>query len=200
MIYVRSAPPEALPVTLAELKAHLRREADETAEDLLLQSYLNGAVDHLDGRHGALGRCLVDQDWSAYAERPERLPCGRPGFRLELGPIRNDLLVRVRYWSGGELLEVDPGHFRVEQERLEEASVVAAPGASWPSADPVRNAWRVDFTAGYGGPEAVPEALRAAILLLAADLDGDRSGKTLASLNDNPTVERLVAPYRKVTL
>ncbi|TDR94200.1 head-tail connector protein [Enterovirga rhinocerotis] len=201
MIYVRSTPPALLPVTLALFKQQLRLEADESFEDLLLQSYLEAAVAHLDGRDGILGRCLVDQVWTAYAEGPVRLPCGRAGFRLELGPVRSDLTVSVRYWAAGEYQDVDPGHYRVEQERLEEASVVLAPGASWPAAEPVRNAWRIDFVAGFGAAAAaVPAPLQAAILLLATDLANDRSGKTLASLVTNPTVDRLIAPYRKVAV
>ena len=200
MLYLRQTPPAALPVSLGTLKAHLRREADETEEDALLTAYLEAAVAHLDGREGTLGRCLVDQTWTAIADRPERLPCGRSGFRLGLGPIRAPQSIAVRRLVGGQPVDVDAALWRVAPERLEEASIVLAVGAAWPAADPVPGAWRIDFTAGFGGPADVPEALRAAILLLAADLDGDRSGKTLSNLVVNPTIERLVAPYRKVCL
>lgn len=196
MIYVRSSPPDELPIAVSRFKAHLRREADDTFEDELLEAYLQAAVDHLDGRDGILGRCLVSQEWTAYADAPDP----RRGFRLELGPVRNDLLVSVRYWSAGSLLFVDPSVYRVEQEVGEQASVVLAPGRAWPLADAVRNAWQVTFTAGYGTDEHVPPAIRAAILLLAADLYGDRSGKMSANQVANPTVDRLLTPYRTVTV
>jgi uncharacterized phiE125 gp8 family phage protein len=202
MIYVRSEPPEDLPVSRAELKAHLRREPDDTHEDALLDAYLAAAVDHLDGRGGILGCCLVDQEWLAYADFPVPIGSGRHerGFRLELGPIRTDLTVSVQYRRAGAWLYVDPDTFWIVQERGERASVVPAPGRSWPAADAVRNAWRITFRAGFGGPEHVPPAIRAAVLLLAADLYEDRGGKSAAGLVPNATVDRLLGPYSLVTV
>ena len=55
---VRVAGPSTSPVTLAEMKAAAR--VDFGDDDLIMQSYLDAAVDHLDGWSGILGRAIID--------------------------------------------------------------------------------------------------------------------------------------------
>jgi uncharacterized phiE125 gp8 family phage protein len=193
MIYVRTEPPAELAVSLEAFRSHTRRMEADDVEDLLLESYLQAAIEHLDGRGGDLGRCLVDQEWQALADRP-----GPSGFRIELGPVDLETVV-LEALVAGAFVPVDPSVFQVVPETLGEASVVLRPGASWPVADRGRNAWRITFRAGVPADD-MPKAIAAAILLLASDLDVDRSAKTVANLVPNPAVERLLAPYRKVTL
>lgn len=205
MIYVRTTPPVTLPVTLSDVKAHLRREAGDTAEDTLLSAYLAAAVEHLDGPSGELHACLLTQGWTAYTDAPVAIgrvgPYGPAGFRIDLGPVQTDLTIGVEYRSGSAWLAVSPSIFTVRPDTLGGALIVTVPGTSWPVADRIPNAWRLSFTAGYGDdPEDVPAPIRAAILLTVADLDGNRDGKIGANLVTNPTVARLLAPYRRISI
>lgn len=206
MIYVRSAAPADLPVSLAEVKQHLRREADDTGEDLVIDAYLQAAIAHLDGRDGELGRCLLTQAWSAYADRPDVVSFSSPshgalGFRLDLPPVRTTAPIGVSHRSAGQWIAIDPATWIVLPASDGRATLSLGPGRSWPAADPVPSAWRIDFTAGYGDePADVPAPIRAAILLLAADMYGERSTKVSANLVANPTLDRLLGPYRSVTV
>lgn len=53
--------PTRYPVTLEELKAHLRVETDD--DDAYLDSLIEAVATYLDGDGGILGRCLVQQTW-----------------------------------------------------------------------------------------------------------------------------------------
>ena len=68
------------------------------------------------------------------------------------------------------------------------ARLAHAYGASWPSIRRQGDAVSVEFTAGYGGFNDVPEDVRAAVLLLAAGLyDG---------CSNNDAAMALLMPYR----
>ena len=58
----RVTAPIGLPVSLAEMKAHLR--VDGTDEDDLIESLQSGAVALLDGWGGDLRRCILPQRWA----------------------------------------------------------------------------------------------------------------------------------------
>lgn len=53
------------PVTLGDLKAHLRVDGDD--EDDLIEAYAAAAVAYLDGWSGVLGRCIMPQIWRISA-------------------------------------------------------------------------------------------------------------------------------------
>lgn len=54
-------PPADMPVTLDEAKAHCRVDGSE--DDALITGLIAGAVGHLDGWTGVLGRCIMPQTW-----------------------------------------------------------------------------------------------------------------------------------------
>lgn len=60
--------PTAGPVTLNEVKAHLRVVHGE--DDTDIEERVASAVAHLDGWGGALGRCIMPQTWAVDVEGP----------------------------------------------------------------------------------------------------------------------------------
>lgn len=59
-------PPSGAILTLAAAKLHLR--VDHTDDDTLIQECIDGAIAHIDGYSGRLGRPLLSQVWSqSYA-------------------------------------------------------------------------------------------------------------------------------------
>jgi len=200
LVYVRVTPPAGDVVALARARAHLRldpADADPLETDLL-EAAIAGAVGHLDGRgRGALGRALLTQSWQATGDRPADDAAGRmPGFVLELPPLRE--VEKVERRVGGQYQELPAGAWETVRLPAERVAVIPAGGTSWPEADVHPAAWRITFAAGYGAGDDVPAPIRAAILLMVADLYDDRDGKTQANLVDNPTVERLLNPFRAI--
>lgn len=200
LVYVRVAPPAGDVVTLARVRAHLRldpADADPLESDLL-EAAIAAAVGHLDGRgNGALGRTLLTQRWQATGDRPADDAVGhRPGFVLELPPLREVETVERRI--GGQYQELPADTWEIIRMPAERVAVITAGGGAWPEADLHPAAWRITFATGYGAGDEVPAPIRAAILLMVADLYDNRDGKTQANLVENPTVERLLNPFRAI--
>lgn len=192
MIYaqtpIRTVAPAETPVTLAEVKAHLR--VDSTDEDSLHQVYLDAAVAHLDGWSGHLGRCMVTQTWRQdFSDFPA-------GDELHL-PFPDVSSVSVAYTdNNGDAQTLATSVYELVQGPRG-SMLVLADNATWPNTDELTDAVQVAMVAGYGGASAVPSALKAAILLHVGSLNETRQ---MDSAGYTPTMayEALVGPYRWV--
>lgn len=189
-------PPESA-VTLAEAKAQSR--VLHSAEDALITLYVDAATKHLDGPDGWLGRAIMPQTLELRAP----LPCH--AIRLPLPPLIS--LASVTYLDRDEVeqtAELDDFYLCGA-----EGNILTPTGdtPAWAGGSTRANALTVQYQAGYvADPEAdplvadVPEPIKAAILLMAADLYRHRETFTTASaVSSVPmslTVERLLAPYR----
>jgi len=85
--------PDALPVTLAAMKLHLRVEHGH--EDALIEETQAGAVAFLDAWGGVLGRCIMPQTWAVDVTGP--------GPHLLPFPDASNIAAE----SGGDALSVD---------------------------------------------------------------------------------------------
>ena len=175
MRLVLVVPPDAKPITLAEVKAQARVEHDD--EDLLIQHYIDAATAWLDGPAGILGRCLVNQTW-------------RGELAAVTGPIRlpfPDAVIDSAVFTDAEGGELIHELALQDQHRL----LRLRSGLGRPVA--------ITFTAGYGAPADVPAAIRQAMLLLVTQWYEHRqvtgTGSTLPF-----AVEALLAPYRRIRL
>lgn len=61
-------PPASLPVTLTDMKAHLRTVHDD--DDADIEAKIAGAVATLDAWGGMLGRCIMPQTWAIDVTGP----------------------------------------------------------------------------------------------------------------------------------
>lgn len=192
---VRTAAPTVPLLSLDEVKRHCRVETAD--DDALLADMIEAATARLDGYAGILGRALVNQSW--------RLDLA--GFcdpiRLPLAPIVS--VTHVKYYdavtdtlttlatSVYELLADDLGGY-----------VALKPGQTWPAVSSLRTVTvQVTYVAGYGAAaSAVPAPIRAAAKLMVGDLYAAREtfqvGSSPATLPTSVTVDRLLAPYRRV--
>jgi uncharacterized phiE125 gp8 family phage protein len=81
----------------------------------------------------------------------------------------------------------------------EPGEIVLAYAKSWPVARDVPDAVTVDFTCGYGDPDAVPAPIKSAILLLVGTLYANRESVAPVEMRTIPhNVEWLLGPYRVV--
>lgn len=179
-----TTPPAVLPVSLAEVKAHLRVDTD--ADDTLILTYVASAVQHITD---TTGRQLIT---AGYTEILDGFPPGL--IRLPVGPVQ--AVTEIRYFDGTEWGALDPSRYRLM------AGQVLPTGAGWPCVQGVATV-AVGFTAGYGAtPDAVPVPLLHAILLLVGYWYEERSPVNVGNIvNEMPfSVAALLAPYRRVTL
>lgn len=184
MSLILITPPDAEPLTLAELKAFLKVDAGD--EDGLIHSVAAAARAHLEAM---TGRVFVTQGWRI--RRDTWPPTGR--LALPLGPVRSLDAVTVTTAAGDTAVPLD--RFRLD-------GTAVPPRLAWrvgevPQPAPPLAGIALDVTAGFGTPEEVPAPLLQAIRLLTAYWFENRSlvglGHEVAVMPR--MVHDLVAPF-----
>ncbi|MCB1420189.1 MAG: head-tail connector protein [Notoacmeibacter sp.] len=189
MILFLTAGPQAEPVSVADLKAHLRISHD--GEDGLLETYVRAARELVEQDAGL---CLITQAWRLAAD-------GLPSEGLV--PLKRHPVISVDsvtcYGRDGSAVVLDPQSWKLDRKGrpalLDLRKATTATDAS--------NGLEVDFTAGFGSvPDNVPAGLRRAVLLLSAHFWEFRSAY---GPGDQPVswpaeVARLIAPFRRERL
>lgn len=179
---VRTAPPSATPVSVAEAKAQCR--VDHSDDDTLIEAMIAAATSELDGWSGALGRCLVTQTWSQAFD----------GFgamlRLPLPAAEVSGITYVDANGTTQTLAAD--QYALQRDALG-SFVEPAYNVTWPSVRDQSASVTVTFTAGSSAAE-VPAAIKAAILLRVADLYHNREA-SVEGMAVNPTIRALLAPF-----
>jgi uncharacterized phiE125 gp8 family phage protein len=185
MTYALITPPAAEPISLAELKAHLR--VDSAEEDALLTSLIRTAREHLERTSGLV---LISQGWRLY------LDCWPQADVIEItrGPVISVDVVRAFDELGEESQISLTGHV---------LDGVRRPARLWlrerPQARQAINGVEIDFNAGFGETGAdVPDALKRALLVHAAHMYEFR-GVVPAEMQPAgvpDSYERLVAPFQ----
>ena len=178
-----TTPPAEEPVTLAEIKDHLR--VSGTAEDSLLTLYAQMAREAVEEE---TWRALMPQTWTLY------LP-GWPAngvIELPRPPLASVTAITYTDEDGVEgTLAVS--NYRVDTAR-EPGRVVLAPNGAWPvdALDSV-NGVAVEFVAGYADASAVPVTAKAAILLQIGEIYANREAVIVGSTPQlAPAVVRLI--------
>ncbi len=151
MTYALIDPPSAEPLTLAEVKAHLRLDGGD--EDALLLSLIRTAREFIEGETGL---CLIAQSWRLYLDHWPKdgvIP-------ILKSPLQAILSITV-YDADGAAVDVS-----LEDHLLDGAG---RPARLWlrdpPSPSRAVNGIEIDFSAGYGEAGTdVPGTLKRAML------------------------------------
>lgn len=179
----RVSPPAAEPLTLAEVKAHLR--VDLADDDALITRMSQAAREWVEAE---TGRALITQSWRLSLDD---WPQG-DAVTLLRPPVQAIVQVRTIGTDGAPTVWDASGYalsFGAEPQRLIRKS------ASWPSTARKTGAIEIDLTCGYGAAGAdVPAALRQAILVAASRLYERRGGEA-NELAMNQAFA-LIAPYK----
>lgn len=181
--------PEEEPVTLAEVKEHLR--VDGSDEDTLISGYISAARESLENE---CRRALVRQQWVAYIKHVcGNVPVELPRARL----IEEGFALEYRDTAGGWQPSTDFTLQAVREPAL--LWITATPSDIDSPRSPEDAVWRATFWAGYGDDAtSVPHALKHAVFLMAAHLYERReiviSGATISEIPNS--LDRLLNPFR----
>lgn len=191
-------PPAIEPVSLAEVKAHLR--LDTAADDALLQSLI---VTARSVAESWLGRALIAQGWREVRDEAPR----RPYLTLSKSPLLSVSAVRV--YDGSDVATLlDSGVYFVDTASQPGRLMLRSSGP-WPEVGRSAAGLEVDYLAGYGATAAdVPAPIRQGMLAHIAYLytqRGDMLGSDGALQVDQaasvPSLTlALYAPYRVLRL
>lgn len=200
---INPPPADTLPdALLDEAKEHLRVEGD--ASDALIKRQIAAVADWLAGPHGWLGRSLITQTLALTVPLP--IADGFEGPVIARGGMTGIALPRP---PAGEVQKLE----MLDAQR--QAVVIAAEGFTtylgedglmrvaflpdfrWPVIARGPAFVRVTYTAGYGdGVDDLPAGLRHGILMAVARLHEARGDPFSTSLQDDPQVARMFAPYK----
>ncbi len=186
MTLIRTVDPAAEPVTLADVKAHLRLDGD--SEDELLNGLVRAAREDVER---ATGLALIEQNWRLALDDWPREGC----VSVPLHPVR-EILAVTAYGSEGEASVIAPSGYQTDiASRPARVHFDGPPGALR-----AMNGIEIDFVAGFGEAATdVPDLLRRAIILLVAHWYEFRAS---FGPGDQPVsypvdYERMIAPYRR---
>lgn len=186
MTLIRTVVPAAEPVTLAEVKAHLRLDHD--SEDELLSGLIRAAYEDVER---TAGLALIEQSWRLALDKWPREGC----VTIPLYPVR-EILAVTAYGFEGEASLIGPSAYQADMASRPARLHFDGP----PEALRAMNGIEIDFVAGFGeaAPD-VPDLLRRAIVLLVAHWYEFRAS---FGPGDQPVsypagYERMIAPFRR---
>lgn len=157
--------PTLEPIELDEAKAHLRVE--HTSEDAMINLMIEAARHHVEGE---TGRRLLPTQFTAYANL----------FSDEMELLPNLISVEaIRYLDTDNTQQtLATSVYKVDKTDYS-GKVYLAYNQSWPDTYEEVNAVEIDFTVGMAATqEAVPGALKAAMLLIVGHLYENREATT----------------------
>lgn len=191
MALVLTSGPAQEPLTLADVKAHLR--IDATNEDVLLASLMLTSRLHIEA---VLDLALVTQSWMMVIDK------WPPGDWLEIpmSPLQSITAVRVKT-SASTTVVVPPAHYSVEISSKPPRLVWTNAARTGPGV--AAGGIEIDFTAGFGATAAsVPAPLKHALLLLTAHWYEHRDPSEIGSPSARipEAVSDLIQPFRKIRL
>lgn len=177
--------PTIEPVTLADVKAHLR--IDTPDEDQLLQAAIVAARVHLEA---ATRRALIRQTWRLYLDA---WPDGR-SVPIPLSPVI--AIAGVTFYDiAGVARQWGPENWRLDQAAAPTRLVARVR----PQPALYDNGVEIDVVAGYGVSSIdVPGPLRQAVMVLVAGWYERRGmvGHAFADALAPPGFDALIAPYK----
>lgn len=170
-------PPASYPVTVSDLKDHLR--VDFTDDDDLIEAILQAAIA---AAEEYTGRSFIDQTWDYYLDA---FPDEGKDIELPNPPLIEVTGLYYRDTAGDEQ-EYSASNYLVD-ETGQKARIALAYGQSWPTIQERINAIRVRFRAGYLKPDSpdaayVPFDIKAAIKLIAGTLYEHRESVVIGQI------------------
>jgi uncharacterized phiE125 gp8 family phage protein len=179
-------PPASEPVTLSEAKAQL--SVTSSAHDTRITSLITTARRQVE-RY--LKRALITQTWKVYYN------CFHAVMELPYPPLQS--VTHVKYYDDSGTLQTLSSDLYWEDLASEPGKIVRKYDAVYPELLAGRpNAVEIQYVAGYGDAEDVPEDIRHAILMLVTDYFDNRGEVVVGSIAQRIPgfIKDLVHDYR----
>jgi uncharacterized phiE125 gp8 family phage protein len=184
----RTTPPAVL-ITTTEAKKHL--EVGHSDDDTFIDTLVLSVASYMDGYSGVLGQAMVSQVWE------ETFAAFSSPLRLTLGPVIT--VDSIQYWDSDNATQtLASSQYYLFRDALG-PYVKLHSGNSWPSTYSRDDAITVTTTCGFGGASDVPDALKAAALLLVGHLYFNRDQVISEESYDLVMgFHDLIAPFRRI--
>ena len=178
-------PPANEPVTLAEVKAHLRI-TDSDSDDYITNFLIPAAREHTETY---TQRALINRTLDVFYDRFRRMELPFPPL-VSVESVKYVDATAVEQTLLTSVYDVDTV--------AEPGAVCLASGQSWPIINYQPNPITIRITAGYGANASdVPTIIRSAILLLIGHLYENRESSTPLQIHSLPMgYESVLNPYR----
>lgn len=187
-----SVEPVCYPVTIAELKDHMNIDYDY--HDYLIQAQLSAVVEVIESQTNR-DICQRTRLW-----RFDSFGCDV--LRFPVGPVQS--ITSIQYVdSAGDTQTYSSGNYALDNGRRPPV-IRLGYNQTWPTPRGGPNDITVTFVTGYSGTADsplnrynIPDALKAAIKLMVADLYENREAQSASafSFKPNETVDLLINPY-----
>lgn len=184
MLVLKTAPTTE-PVTPAEAKAHLNIALAFVADDATIARFISEA--RVDAEKETK-RAIMTQTWYLYLDEfPDEI-------RVPLPPLAS--VTSIKYVdSDGATQTLAATEYQIAKG--DPAKIMPAYGKSWPGTRDQYDAVTIEYIAGYASAAAVPEGIKAWILVRVASKYENREatvlGQTVAEI---PYVDRLLDEFR----
>lgn len=174
-------------ISLAEAKQWLRVDGD--LEDAIIERGILAVQNLLVPPDGWLGRALTTATFRMT------LPCFADRIFLPVAPLQSVTSFQYRDMDG-DLQTVDAALYSVVE--TEPAEIVRNRGASWPDMDSSRpDAVSIEFTAGYGAPGDVPDAIKQWVLYQVSQIHDLRQPVVVGTIvQPTPFIRDMLEGYR----
>lgn len=161
----------SFPVSLADMKLHLRIESDVTEDDTLITTLISAATTYAQDFQR---RTFMT---SALTESYDGFPCF---FSVPLPPLIS--VTAIKYIDdNGDEQTLASDQYRVDTAS-EPGRITEAYNTNWPSTRRITNSVVLTYSAGYGDATTVPTTVKAAIKLLVGNWYENREA-TISGVN-----------------
>ena len=192
MGYQPTQPPVGEPLTLAEVKAHIR--VDVPDDDVLITALITAVRQHAEQ---ITARSLMTQKWAYTTDGFYTPESGT--LRLEKGPITS--IDSITYVAMDGTTQVMPASDYVADLTGQLARITPRFGKIWAITLPQIASVTVNFTAGYGAADKVPELLKQWIKLRVGSCFENREDVLVGAriiVVEMPFIDSLLDAYRIV--
>lgn len=181
--------PASRPITLDEVKTHLRIETGD--DDVYLESLIETAIAHL---QNVSGLKLITQIWRQYLDKlPEHKT-----ICLAVFPVRS--ISSVRYFDS-EGVETSISNTQLELDRFSNPARLEISTSLFSAQS--SNGIEIDIEAGFGDTATqVPDSLKRALLILIAHNYEFRGAVPIGNMpaSEPHGFRTLIAPFRRIKI